>query len=316
MERIIEFLTRCQQAYYNGEPLISNEEFDYLAEKYNFYEVGAVPISNKAKHKYKMFSLQKYFEEDDNAPNFCEEVVTSPKLDGAAISLLYVNRKLIQAITRGDGEIGEDITDKIYHLNSIPKVLDTDKEIQITGEVVVSSKIPNARNYASGTLHLKDIYEFRDKAHNLNFFAYGVYPFFSREYSLDLIVLKLNGFNTVLYTNSGDYPTDGKVIRVNENSTFEEFGYTAKHPRGAYALKKRSDVAVLETTLNEVVWQVGKGGKVTPVAIFDEIVIEDAKITRATLHNPGFIEEMDLHIGDTILVTRSGGIIPKVIGKI
>jgi NAD-dependent DNA ligase len=316
MERIIEFLTRCQQAYYKGEPLISDEEFDYLAEKYNFYEVGAVPIANKAKHTYRMYSLQKYFEEDNNSPILSDDMVSSPKLDGAAISLLYVNRKLVQAITRGDGEVGEDITDKVYYLNNIPKVINNEKTIQVTGEIVAPSDIPNSRNYASGALHLKEFSQFKDRAHNLCFFAYGVYPFLSHEYSLDCIALKLNGFNTVLYTNSQEYPTDGKVRRVNNNKLFEELGYTAKHPRGAYALKKRSDVAVLETKLNEVVWQVGKGGKVTPVAIFDEIVIEDAKITRATLHNPGFIEELDLHIGDTILVTRSGGIIPKVIGKI
>ncbi len=316
MERIIEFLTRCQQAYYKGEPLISDEEFDYLAEKYNFYEVGAVPVANKAEHTYRMYSLQKYFEEDKDVPKPIGEVITTPKMDGAAISLLYVGRKLIQAITRGDGIIGEDITDKAYLISSIPKIIEINKTVQITGEIVSPSNISNARNYSSGSLHLKDISEFKDRANNLVFFAYGVYPFLSNEYLLDSTVLKLNGFNTVVFSDCSNYPTDGQVVRLNDNKVFSDLGYTAKHPRGAYALKKRSDVAVLETKLNEVVWQVGKGGKVTPVAIFDEIVIEDAKISRATLHNPGFVEEMDLSIGDTILVTRSGGIIPKVIGKI
>ena len=83
-----------------------------------------------------------------------------------------------------------------------------------------------------------------------------------------------------------------------------------------YALKLKSDVVVVPSTLREVVWQVGKGGKVTPVAIFDEVEIEDAKITRATLHNAGFVKDLDLHIGDDLLITRSGGVIPKILGKL
>jgi DNA ligase (NAD+) len=315
MERIIEFLTRCQQAYYKGEPIISDEEFDYLAEKYNFYEVGASPISKKIKHYYPMYSLQKYYEEDDELPDLGKTVTTS-KLDGAAISLVYSDGNLISAATRGDGIFGEDILDKVYLITSIPNFIYPKKVIQITGELVAPSEILNSRNYASGSLHLKDIEEFKSRVDNLVFFAYGVQPYIWENYIADCNELNFYGFKTVLSFECTYFPKDGKVVRVLDNIIYDTLGYTAKHPRGAYALKKRSDVAILETKLNEVVWQVGKGGKVTPVAIFDEIVIEDAKITRATLHNPGFIEEMDLHIGDTILVTRSGGIIPKVIGKI
>jgi NAD-dependent DNA ligase len=317
MERIIEFLTRCQQAYYKGEPLISDEEFDYLAEKYNFYEVGAAPIDKKVKHYYPMYSLQKYYKEDNNTPNWNPtDIVITPKLDGAAISLVYRHGHLIQAATRGDGEVGEDIFEKVSLIPSIPKTILYNGWLQVNGEVVTSSNILNARNFSSGSLHLKDIEEFKSRANDLIFFAYGVQPYLDNFYLEDLRQLRTNGFLTVLFDDTLNFPRDGQVVRIDDNNTFEELGYTAKHPRGAYALKKRSDVAVLETKLNEVVWQVGKGGKVTPVAIFDEIIIEDAKITRATLHNPGFIEELDLHIGDTILVTRSGGIIPKVIGKI
>jgi NAD-dependent DNA ligase len=316
MERIIEFLTRCQQAYYKGEPLISDEEFDYLAEKYNFYEVGASPIDKKVKHLFPMYSLQKYYEEDKNKPDFNTRIVETPKLDGAAVSLVYMEGILVTALTRGDGIYGEYILDKVWLINSVPHNIQYKGMLQVTGEIVAYKKIPNARNYSSGALHLKDLNEFEDRLENLHFIAYDEFPYQFDYYTQNLIWLQEQEFTTVLFTNYDEFPRDGFVIRVDDCRIYEELGYTAKHPRGAYALKKRSDVAVLETKLNEVVWQVGKGGKVTPVAIFDEIVIEDAKITRATLHNPGFIEELDLHIGDTILVTRSGGIIPKVIGKI
>lgn len=315
MERIIEFLTRCQEAYYRGEPLITDAEFDYLAEKYNYYEVGAAPINKKVKHLYPMYSLQKFYEEEDTPPTF-GKTITTPKLDGAAISLVYSNGNLISAATRGDGIIGEDILDKVYLITSIPNFIYPKKLLQITGELVAPSKIQNSRNYASGSLHLKDIEEFKSRVNDLVFFAYGIQPYVHINYIIDCSELNFYGFKTVLSDECNDYPRDGKVVRVLDNIVYDSLGFTAKHPRGAYALKKRSDVAILETELKEVVWQVGKGGKVTPVAIFDEVIIEDAKITRATLHNPGFIEDMDLHIGDKILITRSGGIIPKVIGKI
>ena len=318
MERIIEFLTKCQEAYYKGEPLITDAEFDYLADKYNYYEVGATPINKKVKHLYPMYSLQKYYEEDNDFPPLGNTAITTPKLDGAAIALVYSDGNLISAATRGDGIHGEDILDKVYLIPTIPKTIGFKNLnlIQITGELVASTYILNSRNYASGSLHLKDINEFKDRAEDLIFFAYGIYPYIHDTYSDDCNELSFYGFKTVLFTNTNSYPKDGKVVRISNNALFESLGYTAKHPRGAYALKKRSDVAVVDTLLKEVIWQVGKGGKVTPVAIFDEVVIEDAKISRATLHNPGFIEDMDLHIGDRILITRSGGIIPKVVGKI
>ena len=130
-------------------------------------------------------------------------------------------------------------------------------------------------------------------------------------------LLQKEGFNTVLnIPEEHKYPTDGVVYRLDSNEEFSKLGHTSKHPRGAYARKLSSDVEIKETKLLEVVWQVGSSGKVTPVANFEEVVIDDAKITRATLHNPGFIEDMDLSIGDTLLVTRSGGVIPKVLGKL
>lgn len=317
VEPIIDFLNRCQAAYYRGEPIISDDEFDYLADKYSFYEVGSTPILNKAKHMFPMYSLQKIYAEDNTDPLSEHEVVKTPKLDGAAISLLYVNGVLVKGITRGDGVEGEDITEKVYKMELIPKKVFINSTIQVSGEIVAPKTVENARNYASGALHLKSIVDFIPRTSVLEFFAYAVQPLnLTSTYVNDMEFLRLVGFKTVYHDNCDLFPQDGSVVRINTNSTYNILGNTAKHPKGAYAIKKRSDVEVKETKLLDVVWQVGKGGKVTPVAIFEEIVIEDAKINRATLHNPGFIEDMDLSIGDTILVTRSGGIIPKVIGKI
>ena len=166
----------------------------------------------------------------------------------------------------------------------------------------------------SGALHLKDLEEFLTR--KLVFVAYGVQPALSNSYSSDMLSLSKYGFNVVTIGTWEEYPQDGKVVRVDDNQLYTNLGFTDKHPRGALAIKRRKDVVIVPTKLLDVTWQVGKGGKVTPVATFEPVVIEDANITRATLHNPGFIEELNLSIGDTILITRSGGIIPKVVGKL
>lgn len=312
-DRVIEFLQRCQEAYHNGMPLISDEEFDSLAEQVSFYEVGAMPIaSNRARHIYRMYSLQKVYEEDGfTLPTL--PTIKTPKLDGSALALLYVNGTLVQALTRGDGVIGEDVTAKIVSSNMVPRNIPRQAAYQVTGEVVAKKNIENPRNYVSGALHLKDIKEFLTR--ELIFVAYGVEHPFTYSYHADMCILKEYGFNTVIDSDWEEYPQDGKVVRIDSNDAFEREGWTSKHPKGAWAVKKRSSVKVIPTTLRNVIWQLGKGGKLTPVAEFDPIVIEDANISRATLHNAGFIEEWNFHIDDIILVTRAGGIIPQVIGK-
>ena len=313
---LIIFLEKASEAYYTGNPIISDEEFDYLADLVNYNKVGysSAAVVEKGQHKFKMFSLQKFYNKKD-APSFVDEVVTV-KLDGAAISLLYYNGLLVQATTRGDGVEGEKIGHKVHY---IPGCLDKAELgpgfIQLNGEVVAPKTVENARNYASGALHLKNAEEI--KTRDLKFIVHGTYPYRHDTYEQDLANLEKLGFFVVDNPVWKDiYPTDGMVVRENNNDKYEAYGYTAKHPKGAYALKDASEVATIPTTLKDVVWQVGAGGKVTPVAIFDEVEIEGAKISRATLHNAGYIEELDLHLGDTLLITRRGGIIPYVAGKL
>ena len=314
-ENIKRLLDRAWVEYDHGTPFMTDADFDALSIKYKYNDYGSEPLGEKATHPYQMMSLKKVFD-DEPPPYAIVDEIESPKLDGTAISLVYEEGFLTMALRRGrsgDTE-GQVVTEKMALL--VPnQIFFTDKH-QINGEVVCDKSINNARNYASGAFGLKDIDEFKTRLPNLHFVAYGVLPFLSGQYMSDMALLHSEGIDTVLALNIAEnFRTDGQVFRENNNSLYEAAGYTSKHPRGAYARKLSSDVAILETRLTDVIWQVGRTGKVSPVAIFEEITIDDAKITRATLHNPGFIEEMDLSIGNIILVTRSGGIIPKVLGK-
>jgi DNA ligase (NAD+) len=262
-----------------------------------------------------MYSLQKYYDDEDQKRPLegHRDVACSVKLDGAAISLLYVDGSLVRGLTRGDGTEGQLITDKLLATNLVPHSIPVMGVVQVTGEIVAPSYIPNARNSAAGALNLKDVTEFATRA--ISFFAYGVQPFVGQTYDADMLMLKRYGFNTVQETDLEKiYPTDGVVFRLNNNHQFEELGYTSKHPRGAYARKERAEH--VETKLLDVEWQVGKSGKVTPVAILEPVLVGDAMVSRATLNNPGFIEALGLEIGDTVAIIRAGEIIPCVLHKV
>lgn len=309
------YLDWAAEKYYEGEPIMSDEHWDYLADVHNYNKVGAKPgIGKTIKHLNPLWSLQKFYE-DDKLPELLN-LVKTPKLDGSAISLTYVHGELSTAATRGDGKEGEDVTENFKAWPIIPNEINRLEVIQIVGEIVAPKELANSRNYAAGAARLKDPLEFLTR--DIDFICYAVYlpdELKNEKYEQDLEQLKIWGFQTVKNgTLCRAFPTDGVVYRVNSNADFVSLGYTAKHPRGAFALKDTRDVIAVHTELLDVVWQVGKSGKVTPVAIFEEIDIDGAKINRATLNNAGFIENLDLNIGDIIIVTRAGGIIPKVLG--
>lgn len=315
MNKLHSFLDQASQAYYAGTPIISDQVFDQLADSCGYNALGAKASGKKAKHLYQMYSLLKYYEDEGKPdPLAYEAVTTSIKLDGAAISLLYMGGMLVQALTRGDGIEGQLITDKMFEFgNLVPLQIAHTGTIQITGEIVAPKHIENARNYAAGSLNLKDLAEFRTRA--IQFFAYQATPSLEVTWTKDMAVLKQLGFNTVIEDDLDKiYPSDGLVVRINNNKLFEQMGYTSKHPRGAYARKERQ--AHVETVLLGVEWNVGKTGKVTPTAILEPVKIGDAMVSRATLNNPGFIEALDLHIGDTVAVVRSGEIIPCILHKV
>jgi len=225
---------------------------------------------------------------------------------------LYVEGLLQLALTRGDGIQGRDITDKMRLL--VPDQISITAMVQITGEVVAPNSIPNSRNYAAGSLNLKDSEEFIERCKDLVFVAYGQEKVVNRNFDATLEGLERMGFNSALNFNTEGYPTDGTVYRLRDNFKFEELGYTSNHPRGAFALKQQKVGET--TTLKDVVWQLGKSGVVSPVAILDPIEIGGATVSRATLHNIEYIRDLDLEIGCQVEVIRSGEIIPRVVRRV
>ncbi len=315
MANLVEYLNECSRHYYQGNPVITDEVFDRLADSIGYHSIGAKQHEHLQKHYYPMYSLQKFYEDEGKVNPLSGEsdISFSHKLDGAAISILYIGGVLTRVLTRGDGTEGTDITNKFLGSKLIPQKIRYDGVLQVTGEIAAPSHIPNARNYAAGALNLKDSTEFATRA--VEFFAYGVYPYLSETFDEDISILKKMGFSTVKDNDLDKiYPTDGIVFRINSNKRFDELGYTANHPRGAYARKERPKGA--ETRLLDVIWQVGKSGKVTPVAILEPVMLGDAQVSRATLNNPGFIEELGIQIGDMLHVIRSGEIIPCITHKV
>jgi DNA ligase (NAD+) len=259
-----------------------------------------------------MYSLQKVFVGEDEEPNWesKQPTIMTAKLDGAAVSITYVDGIFHQALTRGDGRAGLDITDKIKSL--VPNEIWSKGVKQITGEIVAPKTIPNARNYASGALNLKDLQEF--KSRDITFVAYGIQPAICAEWSDDMNMVADMGFNAITKSDYREFPQDGKVVRVDSNIYFEKLGYTAHHPRGSFALKTRQ--AGVVTRLLDVEWNVGKSGAVSPVAILEPCIIGEATVSRATLHNIGYIEALDLEIGCGVEVIRSGEIIPRIVRRV
>jgi len=298
-----DFIKKAAKAYYEGQPIISDEEYDALVE-------GNEPLGYsdefKQDHMFPLFSLQKVYEGD---PLPFEGGVITPKLDGAAVSLWYENSKFKVGLTRGDGRRGMIVTEK---LRCIVPNLAVFGSAQVNGEVVCPKTVPNARNVAAGALNLKDIEEF--KSRNLTFIAYDIYPKSFDKWSDEMVSLGKWGFNTVIDSNWDEFPQDGKVYRIDSNYDFNHLGYTSHHPRGAYAYKVRPQGVV--TKLRDVEWKVGKSGVVSPVAILEPVIIGEATVSRATLHNIAYIEKLNLEIGCDVEVIRSGEIIPRIVRRV
>lgn len=299
-------LEQASKAYYEGKPIMTDEEFDAISSDYE--KIGYSVEGNTHQHRNMLWSLQKAYDSENPLSWYSGEIVVSPKLDGAAVSLEYKDGKLIAAATRGDGKQGLLITEKMALL--VPAEISI-PEIQIVGEVVAPIEIKNSRNYAAGALNLKDLEEFSTRS--LQFIAYATYPTGTR-WTESMALISQAGFSTVLDSDWSQYPQDGKVYRINSSEAFDNAGYTAKFPRGAYAYKERPQGVV--TTLLGVEWNVGRSGVVAPTAILDPVKIGEATVSRATLHNMAYIESLNLEIGCQVEVIRSGEIIPRIVRRV
>ena len=293
---------------------MTDTEWDALYD--GLEEIGYTPDSG-VPHKYQMYSLQKTFDNEElenwlRVKHEGQLVTCTPKLDGAAVSIMYRDGNLSSALTRGNGKIGLDILNKIQYL--VPTKINYLKEIQIDGEVVAPTSIPNARNYSAGSLNLKDPLEFKARCNELRFVAYDMRPYFIESWVDVLQMVESLGISTVYSIDASLYPQDGRVFRLDDTKYWSEQGFTAHHPRGSLAFKEQKDGVI--TTLKDVEWQTGKSGVVTPVAILEPVMIGDALVQRATLHNMAHIEQLGLEIGCKVEVIRSGEIIPRIVRRV
>lgn len=310
--------------YYDlSAPSITDAEYDQLydtleaiekAQGWRDYDSPTFHVggtAGKVSHPYKLYSLRKIYEGEEEVESWMD--VRLPKIDGSNLTLVYRRGKLKLAITRGNGEQGEDVTHLAEWIKNVPHRIDTEfDEVVVNGECVTDNEVENFRNYVSGALGLKSAHEFKDR--NINFIAHdwlGV----ETDYKPRMTILHNMGFFTVLQDRAWEYPQDGIVYRANSYEKSKQLGYTSKYPRFAVALKKRmTKVAV--TTLQDVLWVIGRTGTVNPTGVVSPVVLDDATISRVTLHNVGIIEEHNLGLGDLIQIERAGGVIPKFIGVV
>lgn len=311
-------------------------------------------------HDSPMLSLQDVFNREE-VENFIEdaikklgspEFVVEEKIDGLSLALRYEDGKFIQAITRGDGLQGEDVTENALVIDDVvQQLVDAPKYFEIRGEIYMTrenfSKVnarqeklglkifANPRNCAAGTLRQLDNRIVRER--KLSMFVFNLqkidgieikshteaYDFMTRNGIKIINAYKVcKNFEEVWQAieeiggrrENLSYDIDGAVIKINSFADREKLGATSKFPRWAVAYKYPPDER--ETVLRKIELSVGRTGRITPTAVFDAVILNGTKVERATLHNQDFIEDIDVRIGDTILVYKSGEIIPRVSGVV
>lgn len=380
-ERILELrheLHEHNRRYYvDNAPSISDMEFDMLMKELQELEANHPEMYDpnsptlrvgsdltkefvQVAHKYPMLSLGNTYSKSEVADFFERvkkllnedfEICCELKFDGTSISLTYVDGKLVRAVTRGDGEKGDDVTANVKTIRSVPLVLSGEgypEEFEIRGEVLMPWNVferlneeralaseplfANPRNAASGTLKLQDssIVAKRGLDAYLYFLlgdnlpADGHYENLTAAtqwgFKVSDVICKCKTIDEVFdFIERMDaerknlpYATDGIVLKVNSLRQQKNLGYTAKLPRWAIAYKFQAEKAL--TRLNEVAYQVGRTGVVTPVANLDPVQLSGTVVKRASLHNADIIAKLDLYIGDMVYVEKGGEIIPKITG--
>lgn len=364
-------------------PLVPDSEYDRLMNELKNLEwqhpelitpdsptqrVGAKPLDgfSQVTHELPMLSLDNAFSDGDldgflrrmesyisvtpSSLDFCCE----PKLDGLAVSILYVNGVLTQAATRGDGSTGEDITANIRTIRNIPLRLKTDNpplRLEVRGEVFMPQKgfealnqkalekgektFANPRNAAAGSLRQLDPKITAQRPLMLNAYSIGIYDsddelpntHFERLQWLKSLGIPVNNeirlekgrenllkFYADIQTKRPTlgYDIDGTVLKVNDIALQEQLGFISRSPRWAIAYKFPAQEEM--TVLNDVEFQVGRTGAITPVAKLEPVFVAGVTVSNATLHNGDEIERLGIAIGDTVIIRRAGDVIPQIIG--
>lgn len=351
IKELTELLNKASDLYYNtGDTIMEDREYDSLLEELRYLEqeTGFVMMASpthkvgyevkselqKVAHNHPMLSLAKTKDWNEFIRYFGnKDVIGMLKMDGLTCSLRYVNGELVSAETRGNGEIGEDILHNIKTVKTVPQKIPYKDELIVDGEIICtyedfepfSTEYKNPRNFASGSIRLLDSNECAKRP--LTFVAWNVIKGFDNENSFlrKLVLIDELGFTVVPWTSSFDwdakeflvnkakklgYPIDGLVGRFDDIKYGEGLGATSHHSNAAYAFKFGDET--YETVLRDVEWNTTRTGIIAPVAVFDEVDLDGALTTRATLHNLSIIEQLELGIGDTITVYRSNMVIPKI----
>lgn len=361
IKELADFMLRAKYTYYNGELPDSIEPLTISDKVYDVYEaelrsldsnhwilkvVGAPQIQSewkKAKHQIPMGSLNKvnspselidWADTKDNKSWFITQ-----KLDGISIEIIYENGKLIQCITRGDSDIGEDITVNVIRMVGVNSDLQEDFSGSLRGEIIMLKSVlnkdfsdkANTRNAASGISKRLD----GVGADKLNVMFYQVLGNVDFKTEVEQFIWlkdhKLEApdywvFKTIDEVNAHwrdyqdkerdklDYDIDGLVVRISDMAKQMSLGDKDLRPLGAIAFK--FDNEARETTLLGLEWQTGSSGRITPVAILEPVVLCGAEVKRASLHNVKWVEELGLYIGCKVLVSRRNDVIPYVEEKI
>ncbi len=371
-DKNIQTLISWAHAYYvEDNPIATDEEYDKLARVCLAYEqtypqnshpnspnkrVGGMVLDGfeKASHLSRMWSQEDVFNTQElidwinraKKVNTNLEFMCEPKFDGASLNLIYENGVLKQAITRGDGSVGEDVTNNVKTIHSIPLQIKEKSLLEIRGEVVIKKAdfekinelrlkneeqpFANPRNAASGSLRQLDPSITASRKLFFNVWGVGqnslefkkisekmdyIYSLGFVKPPMQVVVNDAEGIEKVYHeiiASRNDIPMmlDGMVVKIDDIETQEELGYTVKFPRWSCAYKFP---AVEKTTkIKDIIQQVGRTGVITPVAVVEPTHIDGSMVERASLHNYDEIERLDLRINDEVIIIKSGDIIPKI----
>ena len=361
--------------YEKAAPEISDFDYDQLVKRLQELEkkypkfaeresplrkVGS-DISGQRKivpHKVRMYSLDNAYSLESiklfllkiaEKVGKYPEVTLEHKIDGFSINLFYNNGLLNYATTRGDGFEGEEVTENVKTIKTIPEEIEYKNPIEVRGEIYMpiqefrrlnSEKeesgeqlFANPRNVAAGTIKLKNPKIVARRKLDSVIYSVGLFQNDEIKTQKELLqFLKKNGFNVSPYTKLADnfqkieeycnywekhrseleVDIDGIVVKINEFKLQRELGFTAKSPKWAIAYKFKAEEK--RTKLLDVIFQVGRTGAITPVAVLKPVFISGSTVSRATLHNEDEIKRLDLHTGDEVILIKSGEIIPKIIG--
>ncbi|MEW6096286.1 MAG: NAD-dependent DNA ligase LigA, partial [bacterium] len=379
IEKLKQVISYHDYKYYvEAQPEISDYEYDQLLKELIQLEnahpecitkdsptqrVSGVPLEKftSVPHQIPMLSLDNTYSTDE-LREFHQRVVrwlnkqtieyvAELKIDGVGVSLRYENGIFVQGLTRGDGEVGDDITLNLRTIRTIPLRLNKTINLEVRGEVYMDklgferlnqeriskneTTFANTRNATAGSLHLLDPKIVAQRPLNIFIHSLG----FVEEWNFNTHYDTLKEFETlglvinpnyklcqgieqvIAYCQECEekkarlgYDVDGMVVKVNYLEEQKKLGFTARSPRWAIAFKFTPEQAT--TLLKEIRVQVGRTGALTPVAILEPVELAGAKISRATLHNEDEIKRKDIRVGDNVIVERSGDVIPKVVGVV